>query len=100
MYGLRWLLLGFGLAVVAGVYLYTRYQRNQIEDSPQQDLFDSRVDPWENVNLISREPEVAAAMRKRLDDYLAGEPADDVRATNVRIDPNIAQRLRAMGYLD
>ena len=45
MDGLRWLLLGFGLAVVAGVYLYTRYQRKQIEDSPQQDLFDSRIEP-------------------------------------------------------
>jgi cell division protein ZipA len=45
MDGLRWLLLGFGLIVVAGVYFYTRYQRRKIEDSPQQDLFDSRVEP-------------------------------------------------------
>lgn len=45
MDGLRWLLLGFGLAVVAGVYLYTRYQRKQIQDSPQQDLFEGRAEP-------------------------------------------------------
>ena len=45
MDGLRWLLLGFGLAVVAGVYLYTRYQRKQIESSPQQDLFESPTQP-------------------------------------------------------
>lgn len=45
MDGLRWLLLGFGLAVVAGVYLYTRYQRKKAQDSPQQDLFEGRVQP-------------------------------------------------------
>ena len=45
MDGLRWLLLGFGLAVVAGVYLYTRYQRKQVQESPQQDLFEGRADP-------------------------------------------------------
>lgn len=45
MDGLRWLLLGFGLAVVAGVYLYTRYQRKKIQDSPQQDLFEGSTEP-------------------------------------------------------
>jgi len=45
MDGLRWLLLGFGLIVVAGVYFYTRYQRRKIDESPQQDLFDSRAKP-------------------------------------------------------
>jgi len=39
MDGLRWLLLIFGLFVVAGVYFYTRYQRQRAQDSPQQDLF-------------------------------------------------------------
>lgn len=39
MDGLRWLLLIFGLLVVAGVYFYTRYQRKRSEESPQQDLF-------------------------------------------------------------
>lgn len=51
MDGLRWLLFGFGLAVVAGVYLLTRYQRKKLQDSPQQDLFDSRHEP---VLSISR----------------------------------------------
>jgi cell division protein ZipA len=45
MDGLRWLLLVFGLIVIAGVYLYTRYQRKRIADSPQQDLFADRVEP-------------------------------------------------------
>ena len=49
MDGLRWLLLGVGLVVVAGVYFFTRYQRKKIESSPQQDLFDIRPDPESNI---------------------------------------------------
>lgn len=49
MDGLRWLLLGVGLVVVAGVYFFTRYQRKKIESSPQQDLFDIRLDPASNI---------------------------------------------------
>ena len=45
MDGLRWLLLVFGLVVVAGVYLYTRHQRKQAADSPQQDMFSEGVAP-------------------------------------------------------
>ena len=45
MDGLRWLLLGFGLIVVAAVYLYTRIQRKKAQDSPQKDLFDDRAEP-------------------------------------------------------
>ena len=45
MDGLRWLLLVSGLVIVAGVYLYTRYQRKKLEDSPQQDLFADRREP-------------------------------------------------------
>jgi cell division protein ZipA len=39
MDGLRLLLLVFGLIVIVGVYLYSRYQRKKLADSPQQDLF-------------------------------------------------------------
>ena len=45
MDGLRWWLLLIGVVVVAGVYLYTRFQRKQAQDSPQQDLFDDRTEP-------------------------------------------------------
>jgi cell division protein ZipA len=45
MDGLRWWLLLIGVVVVAGVYLYTRFQRKQAQDSPQQDLFEDRTEP-------------------------------------------------------
>lgn len=45
MDGLRWLLLGFGLFVVAGVYLYTRYQRGRTETQEESGFTGERVEP-------------------------------------------------------
>jgi choline-sulfatase len=61
-------------------------------------LFDRRVDPGENVNLVAREPTEAGRMRNLLDAHLTDEGAGVVER-GVRIDPGIADRLRAMGYL-
>jgi len=87
------------------------YARNAAapEDDPQafeahgvlpgaEFLFDRRVDPGENVNLVTREPEEASRLRARLDEHLAGD-SHAVVEKGVRIDPSIADRLRAMGYL-
>ena len=60
--------------------------------------FDRRVDPGENVILVTRESAGAARMRDLLDRHLAREDAGVVER-GVRIDPGIADRLRAMGYL-
>jgi hypothetical protein len=61
-------------------------------------LFDRRVDPGENVNLVAREGAEAERLRALLDAYLAEGNAGVVEK-GVRIDPGIAARLRAMGYL-
>ena len=61
-------------------------------------LFDRRVDPGENANLVKRESAEAGRMRDLLDRHLTREDAGVVERA-VRIDPGIADRLRAMGYL-
>ena len=71
MDGLRWWLLIFGLVVVAGVYLYTRYQRKQAADSPQQDLFADRKEPA--IPSQRKEPVLSPG----IDDELEDEEADD-----------------------
>ena len=61
-------------------------------------LFDRRVDPGENANLVTREVADAKRMTALLDEHLA-ERDEGVVEKGVRIDPGIAERLRAMGYL-
>ncbi len=65
---------------------------------PAQGGFDRRVDPGENMNLAAREVAEAARMRALLHAHVAEANAGVVEK-GVRIDPGIADRLRAMGYL-
>jgi arylsulfatase A-like enzyme len=74
------------------------YARN-VELDDAEFLFDRSVDPGEQVNLIELEPAQAERMRARLDGHLASGAAEGVLEQDVRIDPAIAERLRAMGYL-
>jgi cell division protein ZipA len=45
MDGLRWLLLLFGVLVVAGVYFYSRYQRSQTDEASSTDTDPDRLEP-------------------------------------------------------
>ena len=45
MDGLRWLLLLFGVLVIAGVYIYSRYQRTRTDKAPSPQLNLERVEP-------------------------------------------------------
>jgi len=45
MDGLRWLLLLFGVLVVAGVYFYSRYQRTKTDEAPSPQVSSDRVEP-------------------------------------------------------
>ena len=61
-------------------------------------LFDRRVDPEEDVDLSALEPQRAAALRARLDAGIGRAPAAGAVRPEVRIDPALAERLRALGY--
>ncbi|HXV37042.1 MAG TPA: hypothetical protein VEC18_07825, partial [Myxococcota bacterium] len=62
-------------------------------------LFDLRVDPDEEVDLLEIEPEAAARMRELLDAYRERAPVPGAARSEVRIDPQIVDKLRALGYL-
>jgi arylsulfatase A-like enzyme len=96
-------------AVSDGVWVYARNAPDEEEEphparglrpvAPGAELlYDRRVDPGENVNLVEREPAEAARMRALLEQHLAAGSAG-VLERDVRIDPEIAERLRAVGYL-
>ena len=62
-------------------------------------VFDGSIDPFEDANLVELERDRAAALRQRLDDHEGQGARPGVSRSEVWIDPAIARRLRAVGYL-
>ena len=77
MDGLRWLLLLFGLLVVAGVYLYSRYQRSQTDEEPSPQLSPDRVEPSLD-GAIQTDDEPASGLVAQDADVEDGEPAQKI----------------------
>ncbi len=65
---------------------------------PRKELFHLGSDPRELRNLIEEEPETAAGLRKRLEEYLA-EHAVSGLDSSVAVDEATVRRLQALGYL-
>ena len=78
-----------------GVWSLTR----DVGGAPRETLFDGAVDPDENVDLASIEPRQAERLRAVLDAHLGGAAQPGVALRDVRIDPALAEKLRALGYL-
>jgi arylsulfatase A-like enzyme/tetratricopeptide (TPR) repeat protein len=70
-----------------------------LDDSRREHLYDLRVDPDEEVNLVEIEPDAADRLRDLLDAYQERTPLPGVVRSDIRIDPQIADKLRALGYL-
>jgi choline-sulfatase len=68
------------------------------DEAGRERLFDRSVDPGENVDLAEIEPERAQSLRARLDSHLAEPAAPGSVESNVRINPGLAEKLRALGY--
>jgi cell division protein ZipA len=75
MDGLRWLLLLFGVLVVAGVYFYSRYQRTKTDEAPSPQVSSDRVEP-------SLDGEIHA------DDYTEDEAAGSLASPDPDVEIN------------
>ncbi len=66
----------------------------------RDELYDLRVDPKEQTNLIEQQPEIARAMRLDLENYCASLPVAEVGdwATPDRCPPELKARLQGMGW--
>ena len=66
------------------------------------ELFDFLADPTEQRNLAAEHPEVVKALSERLRSYAARAAANGLTAGRVATDndPQLNQRLRALGYLE
>jgi choline-sulfatase len=82
------------VAIVDGDYrLIHRVRRPDAAE-----LYDRSVDPTEQRNLAPRRPEVVAELQRRVEAYLAAEPA--AVAPKIEIDEMRRNQLRALGYVD
>ncbi len=77
-----------------------RYKLILIPKDPQPvwELYDLSADPQETVNLIARQPEVAADLKKKLLDILASDPGREDRVEPPP-PPELEQHLRSLGYV-
>jgi arylsulfatase A-like enzyme/Flp pilus assembly protein TadD len=76
------------LGVRTGPWLYVR--------APRPELYNVEDDPAETLNLAAERPEELDRLRASLD-RLA--PGGDPLARRTQVDPEMARRLRALGYL-
>ncbi|MGH9392424.1 MAG: sulfatase-like hydrolase/transferase, partial [Vicinamibacteria bacterium] len=67
--------------------------RHHYIDGPRPELYEVVRDPRETVDTVATDATVARSMKKELEGY----PADFSNPS--RVDPDVAERLRALGYL-
>ena len=77
-------------AVTADQYRYI--------DAPRAELYDWKSDPGEVNNLFASKGSIVKAMKQNLDEILAKDSSAKSTAP-VKMDPDTAERLRALGYV-
>ena len=77
------------------------YARNiELDPDETEFLYDRQIDPSEDVNLIGREPEQTKRLQAMFRAHREVPATQNVLKSKVSIDPGIAERLKAMGYIE
>ncbi len=67
--------------------------------APRRELYDHQVDPGETRNLATENPGRADALQRALTDLVAQSTRAQAAKGPQRIDPEVEERLRALGYV-
>jgi arylsulfatase A-like enzyme/cytochrome c-type biogenesis protein CcmH/NrfG len=67
--------------------------------APTRELYDHQVDPRETRNLAAESPGRADALQRALTDLVARSARAEAARGPQRIDPEVEERLRALGYV-
>ena len=84
-------------AVIDGSWKLIRGRGNA---SGAMGLYDLRRDPPERYNLAHQHPETVARLAQQIDRFAERLPAPPTVATMDVLDPALAERLRALGYVE
>jgi arylsulfatase A-like enzyme len=82
------------VAVTDGPWRYIHVARHP----ERSELYDHRSDPGEQKNLLADQPEIAASLRAKADEFFSLPAAPFGRATEVQLDRLRLEQLRALGY--
>lgn len=81
-------------------YIFTEASEiRYIPDFGDEELYNLKLDPRETRNLIELKPEIAKSMRKKLIRYLDYCKKKAVSSSEVSLDYETVQQLKALGYL-
>jgi len=76
-----------------------REERYKFIAAPRRELYDLLQDPGELKNIAEQEPAVADAMQRELEQLSARHTQGANRAAPQQVDPDVEERLRALGYV-
>lgn len=67
-------------------------------DAPKPELYDTEADPGELHNLYSQKPALSSEYQHRLTETITRYSADKSTAEKTGLDPQLLERLKALGY--
>jgi len=96
--------IDFGVAR-SSRWKYRRVKRAFGSHRPGESLFDIQADPLESNDVAAEQPAALADMRGRYAAFvhrleLRGAPAQEPDTQPADVDPEVRERLRALGYID
>ena len=68
-------------------------------DAPQPELYDLQADPNEKNNLAAAQPATAQVLKDKIASLLRERPFASQKDASARLNPDAAERLRALGYV-
>ena len=69
-----------------------------MENQTHESMFDLQQGPYESVNVIDREPQLASELRRELTASL--DQAAQKQGTGAQKNPDVEEQLRALGYIN
>lgn len=68
-------------------------------DAPKPELYDLVADPAETKNLATDQPAMVSVLKEKLQERLRNRPFENANQTAANLNPDAAEKLRALGYV-
>lgn len=76
-----------------------RSERYHYIDAPQPELYDTKADPGETQNIISKQPAMASVLKQALAQREASKSPVESKQGGPQLSPEAVAKLRSLGYM-